>query len=48
MDWTVDQVKALGRRTRNLLTMHKALYPKDDVDRLYVGRKDSRRGAYFH
>ena len=24
--------------------MHKALYPRDDVDRLYVSRKDGRRG----
>ena len=24
--------------------MHKALYPKDDVDRLYVSRKEGKRG----
>ena len=26
------------------MTMHKALHPKDDVDRLYVSRKDGGRG----
>ena len=23
--------------------MHKALYPRDDIDRLYVSRKEGRR-----
>ena len=44
LDWTVDELKAMDRRTRKLLTMHKAFHPKDDVDRLYVGRKDGGRG----
>ena len=26
------------------MTMHKALLPRDDVDRLYVKRKEGRRG----
>ena len=26
------------------MTMHKALHPRDDVDRLYVPRKEERRG----
>ena len=26
------------------MTMHKALHPRDDVDRLYVSRKEERRG----
>ena len=26
------------------MTMHKALYPRDDVNRLYVSRKDGGRG----
>ena len=25
------------------MTMHKALYPRDDVDRLYVSRKEGGR-----
>ena len=26
------------------MTMHKALHPRDDVDRLYISRKDGGRG----
>ena len=26
------------------MTMHKALHPRDDVDRLYVSRKEGERG----
>ena len=26
------------------MTMHKALHPRDDVDRVYVSRKEGRRG----
>ena len=32
------------KRTRKLITMHKALHPRDDVDRLYVPRKEGGRG----
>ena len=31
-------------RTRKLMTMHKALPPRNDVDRLYVSRKKGWRG----
>ena len=34
----------MNQRTRKLITMHKALHPKDDVDRLYVLRKEGRKG----
>ena len=30
--------------TRKLMNMHKALHPWDDVDRLYVSRKEGGRG----
>ena len=26
------------------MMMHKALHPRDDIDRLYVSRKEGRRG----
>ena len=29
----------MDQRTRKLMTMYKALHPRDDVDRLYVSRK---------
>ena len=34
----------MNQRTRKLMTMHKALDPRDDVDRLYVPRKEGGRG----
>ena len=34
----------MDQRTRKLITMHKALHPSDDVDRLYVSRKERGRG----
>ena len=32
------------KATRKLITMHKALHPRDDIDRLYVSRKEGGRG----
>ena len=32
------------QRYRKLMTMHKALHPRDDVDRLFVYRKEGGRG----
>ena len=34
----------MDQRTRKLMTMLKALHPRDDVDRLYVSRKEGGRG----
>ena len=34
----------MDQRTTKVMTMHKALHPRDDVDRLYVSRKEGRRG----
>ena len=34
----------MDQRTRKLMTMHKALYLRDDVDRQYVSRKKGGRG----
>ena len=39
LKWTRDELKRKDQRTRKLMTMHKALHPRDDVDRLYVSRK---------
>ena len=40
---TRDELKQMDKRTRKLMTMHKALHPRDNIDRLYVLRKDGRR-----
>ena len=44
LKWTKDELKQMDQRTRRLMTMHKALHPRDDVDRLYVSRKEWGRG----
>ena len=45
LKWTDDELKQMDKRTRKLMTMIKALYPRDDVDRLYVSRKEGERGV---
>ena len=44
LKWTRDELKQMDQRTRKLMTIHKALHPRDDVDRLYVSRKEGGRG----
>ena len=44
LKWTRNGLKQMDQRTRKLITMHKALHPRDDVDRLYVSRKKGGRG----
>ena len=41
---TKDKLKQMDQRTRKLMTMHEALHLRDDVDRLYVSRKEGGRG----
>ena len=43
LKWTRDELRQIDPRSRKLLTMHKALHPRDDVDRLYVSRKEGGR-----
>ena len=38
LKWTRDELKQMDQRTRKLMTMHKALHPRDDVDRKEGGR----------
>ena len=44
LKWTRDELRQMDQRTRKLMIMHKALHPRDDVDRLYVLRKEEGRG----
>ena len=43
LKWTREELKQMGQRTRKLMTMHKALYPRGDLHRLYVLRKEGGR-----
>ena len=44
LKWTREELKQMGQRTKKLMTMRKALQPRDDVDRQYVSRKEAGRG----
>ena len=44
LKWTRDELKQMDQRTRKLITMHKALHPSDDIDRLYVSRTEGGGG----
>ena len=37
---TREELKQMDQRTRKLMTMYTTLHPRDDVDRLYVSRKE--------
>ena len=43
LKWTRDELRQMDQRTRKLMSMHKALHPRDDVHRLYVPRKEGGR-----
>ena len=40
LNWTREELKQMNQRTRKPMTMHKALHPRDDVDRLDVSRRE--------
>ena len=44
LTWTRDDHKQMDQRTRKLMTMHETLHPREDVERLYVSRKEGKRG----
>ena len=43
LKWTREELKQMNQRTRKLMTVHKTLHSWDDVDRLYVSRKEEGR-----
>ena len=44
LDWKKEELTAMDRMTRKVMTMHGALHPKSDVDRVYVSRCNGGRG----
>ena len=44
LKWTRYELRQMHQRTRKLMTMPKVLHPRDDVDRLYIPRKEGGRG----
>ena len=44
LDWRKDELRTMDRMTRDIMTMHGALHPKSDVDRVYVSQNNRGRG----
>jgi DNA-directed RNA polymerase subunit L len=44
INWRLEEIKKIDRKTRKILTMYKMHHPKADTDRLYVKRKEGGRG----
>ena len=44
VNWHQEELQKLDRKTRKILTIHGQHHPKEDVDRLYVPRKQGGRG----
>ena len=44
LKWTKDELRQMDQRRKKLMTMHKALHPREGVDRLYVFRKEGEKG----
>ena len=42
INWQLQEIKKLDRKTRKLLTMYKMNHPKADVDRIYISSKGGR------
>ena len=41
---TREEFRRMGQRIRKLMTMHEVLHPRNDIDRLYLSRKEGGRG----
>jgi hypothetical protein len=44
INWRIEEIKQIDRKTRKMLTMYKMHHPKADIDTLYVKRKERGRG----
>jgi hypothetical protein len=44
VNWRIEVIKQIDRKTRKMLTTYKMHHPKADIDRLYVKRKEGERG----
>jgi hypothetical protein len=44
INWRLEEIKKIDRKTRKILTVYKMHHPKADTDRLYVKRKGGGRG----
>jgi hypothetical protein len=40
INWRLEEIKQIVKKARKMLTVYKMHYPKADIDRLYVKRKE--------
>ena len=40
LKWKRGEIRQMDQSTKKLIMIHKALHPRDDIDRLYVSRKE--------
>ena len=43
LKWTKDELKAIDRKTRKIMTMNKMYHPQSDTDKLYIPRIEGGR-----
>jgi len=44
INWTLEDIRNLDRKTRKLLTKERMHHPKSDIDRMYLPRSTGGRG----
>ena len=44
VDWKMEEIRQLDRKTRKLLTLQRMHHPKADMDRMYLLRSEGGRG----
>jgi hypothetical protein len=44
INWRIEEIKQIDRKTKKMLTMYKMHHQKADIDRLHVKRKEGGRG----
>ena len=44
VDWTVEELASMDRRTRKILVMNGCMHTRSNVARLYLQRKEGGRG----
>ena len=44
INWTLEEIKQIDRKTRKLLTCNRAHHPKADIERIYIKRAEGGRG----
>jgi len=44
INWRKDELEAMDRKTRKMMTIYNSIHPRADMDRLYIPRKHGGRG----